>query len=580
MQTRTLSWRRLAPVAAATLSGAGAAHAGLPLTALAATGTDGPLGPGLGAGNTYASIFTASVDASGNIVFAASLAGPGVAGSTNSAIGFGDIGGVGILVREGVATTSAGRFFGDFERPNVAGGRVGIAGFSTAAGGAAPLRQSRWVWPGAGTPLFAAEQGVTPAPGGPAGALFDQLLSPVLMSRATGATQVFRATMTGGAVTTANDGGIWAGSVTGGFSLAAREGDAAPGAGGAVFDTLGSVTVSPGGQIAHSAFLTGTGVDSTNNRGLWAGAPGATSLVARLGDAAPGMPAGASFLTLPDSANLRSGPVVVFEGATTGGGVTSADNEGIWVGGPGALTLLVREGDQAPGVPAGVQWSGFLAFPNIPQINSAGDIALLTNLKGAGVTTGNDGAIYFGDAGGLSLVAREGDAVGVVNNATFTILQPIVLNEAGQIVFGGFMAGPGISTSNDSAIFAWDETNGLTLVAREGETVDLGGGDTRTIVFSILLADSTLLGGTANGLGDDGTVALVCSVSPTAQVVVAATLPTVGDPADLTGDGVVDGADLGLLLGAWGPCAGCPADLTGDGVVDGADLGLLLGAWG
>jgi len=49
--------------------------------------------------------------------------------------------------------------------------------------------------------------------------------------------------------------------------------------------------------------------------------------------------------------------------------------------------------------------------------------------------------------------------------------------------------------------------------------------------------------------------------------------------ADLNGDGVVDGADLGLLLGAWGSSGG-PADLNGDGVVDGADLGVLLGGWG
>jgi hypothetical protein len=52
-------------------------------------------------------------------------------------------------------------------------------------------------------------------------------------------------------------------------------------------------------------------------------------------------------------------------------------------------------------------------------------------------------------------------------------------------------------------------------------------------------------------------------------------------PADLNADGVVNGADLGLLLGAWGPVGACAgADLNGDGVVDGADLGLLLGAWG
>ncbi|HMN95779.1 MAG TPA: FG-GAP-like repeat-containing protein [Phycisphaerales bacterium] len=47
--------------------------------------------------------------------------------------------------------------------------------------------------------------------------------------------------------------------------------------------------------------------------------------------------------------------------------------------------------------------------------------------------------------------------------------------------------------------------------------------------------------------------------------------------ADLNSDGVVDGADLGILLGAWG---GADADLNGDGSTDGADLGILLGAWG
>ena len=52
-----------------------------------------------------------------------------------------------------------------------------------------------------------------------------------------------------------------------------------------------------------------------------------------------------------------------------------------------------------------------------------------------------------------------------------------------------------------------------------------------------------------------------------------------GIPGDFNGDGDVNGADLGLLLGAWGPCPGCPEDMNGDGVVNGADLGLLLGAW-
>jgi hypothetical protein len=50
-----------------------------------------------------------------------------------------------------------------------------------------------------------------------------------------------------------------------------------------------------------------------------------------------------------------------------------------------------------------------------------------------------------------------------------------------------------------------------------------------------------------------------------------------GDP-DVNGDGDVNGADLGLLLSAWGTDA-CEGDLNGDGTTDGADLGLLLAAW-
>lgn len=56
-------------------------------------------------------------------------------------------------------------------------------------------------------------------------------------------------------------------------------------------------------------------------------------------------------------------------------------------------------------------------------------------------------------------------------------------------------------------------------------------------------------------------------------------LPVFGTEADLNGDGAVNGADLGLLLGAWGPCEECPADINCSGEVDGADLGLLLGQW-
>ena len=52
----------------------------------------------------------------------------------------------------------------------------------------------------------------------------------------------------------------------------------------------------------------------------------------------------------------------------------------------------------------------------------------------------------------------------------------------------------------------------------------------------------------------------------------------VEQPADLTGDGEVDGADMTQLLAAWG--SDDPrADLDSNGLVDGADLVYLLAAW-
>jgi hypothetical protein len=48
--------------------------------------------------------------------------------------------------------------------------------------------------------------------------------------------------------------------------------------------------------------------------------------------------------------------------------------------------------------------------------------------------------------------------------------------------------------------------------------------------------------------------------------------------ADLNGDGIVNGADLGSLLSGWGQPG--PTDLNGNGITEGADLGMMLADWG
>lgn len=48
---------------------------------------------------------------------------------------------------------------------------------------------------------------------------------------------------------------------------------------------------------------------------------------------------------------------------------------------------------------------------------------------------------------------------------------------------------------------------------------------------------------------------------------------------DLSGDGVVDGSDLAVVLGSWG-MSGTTGDVNGDGFVSADDLAILLGNWG
>ncbi len=76
------------------------------------------------------------------------------------------------------------------------------------------------------------------------------------------------------------------------------------------------------------------------------------------------------------------------------------------------------------------------------------------------------------------------------------------------------------------------------------------------------------IGGFATAVGV-GVLEIDCGFSPECPTACV---------GDIDGNGVVDGADLGILLQSW--FLSGPADLNGDGFVDGADLGLLLTNWG
>jgi len=103
---------------------------------------------------------------------------------------------------------------------------------------------------------------------------------------------------------------------------------------------------------------------------------------------------------------------------------------------------------------------------------------------------------------------------------------------------------------------------------------------------SVFGIPAALAGGNADGEGPDDLILAGAGVGGgVAQGVLPGAISVqiskpIGCLGAINGDGVVNGADLAILLGAWGPNPGSPSDLNGDGVVDGVDLSILLSAWG
>ena len=89
-------------------------------------------------------------------------------------------------------------------------------------------------------------------------------------------------------------------------------------------------------------------------------------------------------------------------------------------------------------------------------------------------------------------------------------------------------------------------------------------------IRAILVATGRPLQGTGGAIGP----------FPNLPVAADAVLELGPPSPDLNQDGMVDAADLAILLQAWGPCSGCGADLDQSGDVGASDLSAMLDAWG
>jgi len=444
--------------------------------------------PGTSSGVNFAVFSVPAINDAGQTAFLGDLAGTGVNGSNDTGIwSEGGDAGLALVAREGdeAPGTSSGVNFSIFGTPAINdAGQAAFAGFLAGTGVVVGSNDTS-IWSEGGDAGLALVAGAGNAvPGTSSGVNF---LSLSFFPAINGAGQTaFVGSLTGTGVDFSNNRGIWSEGGVAGLALVARTGNAAPGTSSGVnFANFFSAAVLNGaGQTAFRGDLAGTEVDESNDTGIWSeGGNSGLALVAREGNAAPGTSSGVNFAHFFIAPAINDAGQTAFVGRLTGTEVDRSNNSGIWSEGEDAgLALVARTGNAAPGTNSGVNFAGF----GPPVLNGAGQTAFFGALAGTGVDGSNNSGIWSeGGNSGLALVARAGNAApGTSSGVNFLALASPVLNGAGQTAFFGFLTGTGVDGSNDFGFWAEDPLGALTLIAREGDQLDVDDGpgiDLRTI---------------------------------------------------------------------------------------------------
>ncbi len=291
----------------------------------------------------------------------------------------------------------------------------------------------------------------------------------------------FCSNFTGPGVLTTNDSGIFGGTA-GSWTLLVREGDPAPGTLGATLGSgFGNLSTQPTGMnttgrvLFQSSTLGGDTV-TANNAGWFTGLPGALELVQRKGDVVLG---GTVISALGFVSQMNaSGQVIHDEQLSTTLGTTpatAANDRSLWIWTPGVGNILVlREGDPAPGTAGAtfnVTSNSWFISVSANCFNAAGKFFTHCDLlNGDVVGTTNDRALYLGDTSGMTMYMRRGDPAPGLPGLTIDVVSTATmnLNNNDDVCFGSTLLGPGVVSTNDSALFVGQPGN-YVVAAREGD---------------------------------------------------------------------------------------------------------------
>jgi hypothetical protein len=254
------------------------------------------------------------------------------------------------------------------------------------------------------------------------------------------------------------------------------------------------------GRTVFSSTLTGTLNGALDNQGLFVSGDNTSMDVVRKGDSAPdGSGEFSSFLGNPVINNSEQ---VAFRALL----VNTPDSEGLFLGSAGSVTKIARKNDSAPDHNGKFSTFSNVAISNQPSVAFRGT---LTATSGGNV---DNSGIYRSSSGGLSQIARKGQAApGGTNTFTGFDDSPAV-NRHGEVAFTATLSG------NSAGVFLGTGTT-LFDLARKFQSAPDGNGTYSVFAPGMALSNSgkvafvATLTGTAAGANDDQGLYLATTTS-------------------------------------------------------------------
>ncbi len=253
-------------------------------------------------------------------------------------------------------------------------------------------------------------------------------------------------------------------------------GEAAPGVEG-VFDGFDEPFLSRTGQLLVKGSAGGAD-------GVWKGTVDSMGLVAHAGSTV--LPGTGGVIAGFDRAHIADNGNAAFRARLAGEGIDRSNDSGVWHS-DDALSEVAVAGNAAPDPGSTFQ----KIWIEGQVILADGEVLAIAQLdKEDGVSVADDSGIWSGAAG---LLLREGeDADGAGGDIAYGQLgRQLGANDAGGATFVSHLVGDGVTSANNTALFAGDLPGGLDVVAREGDAAP--GGDE----FDQFTDDQSMNGGGA-----------------------------------------------------------------------------------